>query len=597
MNMFGFHRHSLSLKLGVTITAFIALLFVSSVGLLYIRSRQLVKHEALERAEKALDKTTLRVSCYLSEIEAVTENLKWIVSQSPSPDSLLVFTRRIVTLSNNIDGCSVTMEPDFFPPSIGRFSAYTVRKGDSIITQREGDYDYYSKVWYRTPKEQQRPCWIDPYNDYNAGTLSNDDMIVSYCLPLTDKTGRFIGVISTDLSQTWLSKTIDENKPYPHSYCTILGRDDRLPDISGEPCYVFQKILHQTGWQISLICPERDILGSYKRLGYIIFTVLTIGLILLLIFFMRSITRFVSPLNQLVSQSQYIASGHFGEPMARTRRTDLVGQLQNSFSTMQESLAEQIGQLQQANERAEERNRELLRLNNLAQKARLEKIAFLQDVSHQIRTPLNIIQGFLNVVLKDNSDLTVREKAHIMTLMQKNAYILRRMAYMLYDATWLKTGQKLEYHDLVSCNAVARKAIDTLHQHKPFEDDTVIFETSLDNDIQMRTSETQLYYIIHELLYNAKKFAPDGPVRLMVYEAPAATVNFAIEDEGPGIPEEERQQIFNHFFKHSPFSEGLGLGLYLCRHYCRLLGGDLIHDTTYEKGSRFIIRLPLTSHL
>ena len=54
MSKIGFHRHSLSLKLGVTITAFIALLFVSSVGLLYIRSRQLVKQEALERAEKAL---------------------------------------------------------------------------------------------------------------------------------------------------------------------------------------------------------------------------------------------------------------------------------------------------------------------------------------------------------------------------------------------------------------------------------------------------------------------------------------------------------------------------------------------------------------
>lgn len=180
MSKIGFHRHSLSLKLGVTITAFIALLFVSSVGLLYIRSRQLVKQEALERAEKALDKTALRVSCYLSEIEAVTENLKWIVNQDQTPDSLLAYTRRIVALSTNIDGCSITMEPDFFPPSIGRFSAYTVRKGDSIITQRVGDYDYYSKVWYRSPKEQQRPCWIDPYNDYNAGTLSNDDMIVSY---------------------------------------------------------------------------------------------------------------------------------------------------------------------------------------------------------------------------------------------------------------------------------------------------------------------------------------------------------------------------------------------------------------------------------
>ena len=592
MSKIGFRRHSLSLKLGVTITAFIALLFVSSVGLLYIRSRQLVKQEALERAEKALDKTALRVSCYLSEIEAVTENLKWIVNQDQTPDSLLAYTRRIVALSTNIDGCSITMEPDFYPPSVGRFSAYTVRKGDSIITQREGDYDYYSKVWYRTPKEQQRPCWINPFNDYNTGTLSNDDIIVSYCIPLIDKTGRFIGVISTDLSMTWLLETIEEDKPYPHSYCIILQRDDSLPDISGEPCYVFQKIVHQTGWRISLICPERDILDGYKKLGYIIFTVLIIGLILLLIFFMRSIARFVSPLNQLVRQSQYIASGHFGEPMARTRRTDLVGQLQNSFSTMQESLAEQIGQLQQANERAEERNRELLRLNDLAQKARLEKKAFLQDVSHQIRTPLNIIQGFLNVVLKNNSDLTVREKAHIMAMMQKNAFSLRRMAYMLYDATWLEKGQKLEYNDIVSCNAVARKAIDALHRFTPGKDDTVIFETALDDDIQIRTHEKRLIYILHELLFNAKKFAPDGTVKLTVYETPG-TINFAIEDEGPGIPPEERQRIFDHFFKHTAFSEGLGLGLYLCRHYIRLMGGDPSLDTTYEKGSRFIIRLPL----
>ena len=592
MSNIGFHRHSLSLKLGVTIISFVVLLFVSSLGLLYIRSRQLVKQEALERAEKALDKTTLRVSCYLSEIEAVTENLKWMVNQNPSPDSLLVFTRRILTLSTNIDGCSITMEPDFYPPSVGRFSAYSVRKGDSIITQRKGDHDYYSKMWYQAPKEQKKPCWIDPLSEFNAGTVSNDDMPVSYSIPIIDKTGRFIGVITTDLSQTWLSKTIVEDKPYPNSYCLMLGRNDTLPDIGSEPCYVFQKTLQQTGWRISLICPERDILGSYKRLGYIIFTVLTIGLILLLIFFMRTITRFVSPLNQLVRQSQYIASGHFGQPMARTRRTDLVGQLQNSFSTMQESLAEQIGQLQQANERAEERNQELQRLNDLAQEARQEKIAFLQDVSHQIRTPLNIIQGFLNVVLKNNSDLTVREKAHIMALMQKNAFSLRRMAYMLYDATWLETGQKLEYHDIVSCNAVARKAIDALHRFTPGKDDTVIFETALDNDVQMRTNEAHLYYIIHELLFNAKKFAPDGPVKLTVYETPAS-VNFAIEDEGPGIPQEEQQRIFNHFFKHSPFSEGLGLGLYLCRHYIRLMGGDLSLDTTYEKGSRFIIRLPL----
>ena len=144
----------------------------------------------------------------------------------------------------------------------------------------------------------------------------------------------------------------------------------------------------------------------------------------------------------------------------------------------------------------------------------------------------------------------------------------------------------------MSCNAVARKAIDALHRFTPGKDDTVIFETALDDDIQIRTHEKRLIYILHELLFNAKKFAPDGTVKLTVYETPG-TVNFAIEDEGPGIPPEERQRIFDHFFKHTAFSEGLGLGLYLCRHYIRLMGGDLSLDTTYEKGSRFIIRLPL----
>ena len=353
MSHIGFHRHSLSLKLGVIIIAFVVVLFTVSLGSLYMRSRQLVMEEAMERAAKVLDKTALRVTWYLNEVEAITENVGRIVNQNQTPDSLLACTHRVVALGTNIDGCSITMEPDFYPPSVSRFSAYTVRQCDSVITQREGDYDYYSKVWYKTPKEQGKPCWIGPYDDFNEGILSNEDMIVSYSLPIRDRRGRFIGVVSTDLSLPWLSKAISEEKPYPHSYTAMLGHDGRYyvhpgpeklgsqtifsataPDehmkhltIDGEPCYVFFQSLQQTGWRIALICPERDILGGYNRLGFVILPVLVAGLILLLLFFMRTVTHFVDPLNQLVSQSQYIASGHFTEPMARSRRTDLVGRL------------------------------------------------------------------------------------------------------------------------------------------------------------------------------------------------------------------------------------------------------------------------------
>ena len=97
MSQIGFHRHSLSLKLGAIIISFVVVLFVVSLGLLYNRSRQLVKQEAMERAGKVLDKTALRVTGYLSDIEAVTENVKWIVNQNQTPDSLLAYTHRIVT--------------------------------------------------------------------------------------------------------------------------------------------------------------------------------------------------------------------------------------------------------------------------------------------------------------------------------------------------------------------------------------------------------------------------------------------------------------------------------------------------------------------
>ena len=485
MSKIGFHRHSLSLKLGVTIIAFVVLLFVSSVGLLYIRSRQLVKKEALERAEKALDKTVLRVSCYLSEQEAVEENLKRITDLDQLPDSLQNFTHHFLTLS----------------------------------------------------------------------------------------------------------KTIDEDKPYPNSYCLILEPNDTLPDISGEPCYVFQKALQQTGGRIALICPERDILGSYKRLGYIIFTVLAIGIILLLIFFMRSIARFVSPLNQLVSQSKYIASGHFGEPMARTRRTDLVGQLQNSFSTMQESLAEQIGQLQQANERAEERNRELQRLNDLAQKARLEKKAFLQDVSHQIRTPLNILMGVSQLLSDSSEELPAEERASLTSMMNYNAIVLKRIVQKLYDSSDLGMAEELanQQREEVACNGVVREAID--HTNIQFPDLKIPYETTLPDTMTVHTNHLYLMRSLREILYNSAKYS-DGQHIAVKATATDDMVIYTFEDRGPGIADDYREQLFMPFMKMDDLSEGLGLGLPLSKSHMKNLGGDLRLDDSYKDGCRFIIEIP-----
>ena len=69
-------------------------------------------------------------------------------------------------------------------------------------------------------------------------------------------------------------------------------------------------------------------------------------------------------------------------------------------------------------------------------------------------------------------------------------------------------------------------------------------------------------------------------------------IRFIVQDEGPGIPKEDGERMFEMFTKVNDLSEGLGLGLALTRRHIRNLGGDVFIDETYENGCRMIIELP-----
>ena len=70
-------------------------------------------------------------------------------------------------------------------------------------------------------------------------------------------------------------------------------------------------------------------------------------------------------------------------------------------------------------------------------------------------------------------------------------------------------------------------------------------------------------------------------------------VHFTVEDTGPGIPSDKADFIFEKFTKINMFTEGLGLGLFLCRRVVELMGGTLTLDPQYTNGSRFVLELPL----
>ena len=626
-------RRSLAAKLGLGYLLLTIVVFVVSMGILLFQSRYLIRKEAIERGHATLSATAQRVTRHLTAVETATNTNEWLVMENLKPDSLLSYTHRITQLNPDVNGCSITTEPDFFPQYGRYFSAYTVREGDSIVTVREEPYEYFEKVWYKTPKEKRHACWVDPFDDYTPGTLSATEMIASYCKPLYDGNGRFVGVISTDLSLPKLSKAITAERPYPHSYFVMIGEEGYYfvhPDsaklfnhtifdsakgnsksdivmlghemttgktghmemrIDGHPCIVSYQPVPHTPWSIALVSPESDIFSSYYKLLFILIPLTAIGIFIILQLCRRAVNHAIEPLRQLLSQSHIITSGNYEVEIAHSSRTDVVGTLQNSFATMQESLSSHVAHIREGNEELARRNNELEHARMLAEKGSRQKTAFIQNVTHQVRTPLNIIMGFSQVLRDSARHLPEEELRNVTDLINHNVVTLYRIAAMLFDSSdnWKKELFTLD--EDVPCNAAAREAIaDTKSQYPEMRID---FYTDLPDTLSMRSNNLYILRCLRELLYNAGKYSNPKQVTLRLTQTDH-TIRFICEDLGPGIAETEIENLFKPFSKTDDLSEGLGLGLPLTRRHCRRLGGDITLDTSYHDGCRFIIELPKT---
>ena len=367
-------------------------MLLASLGFMFSQSKKSVRQEALNRAEQVLDNTVQRVTNVLDRVEVATDNMDWLpVRHLKTPDSMFVYSRRILENNPELNGCSISFEPYYFPGKGKYFSAYSLNQDGEILTEQEGGphYEYFTFDWYQMAKLLDEPCWTEPYFDFNPDGFYSQEMIASYCKPLKDAQGRYIGTISVDLPLGWLSETIAAVKPYPNSYSIMIGRGGTFfvhpdstklfyqtiftetleredPDrtalgkamqageegmkqmvIDGQNCYVFYKPLGTTNWSMGLVCPERDILSGYKRLQQAVLIIVVLGLLLMLDLISRVIRNELEPLSELNRQAKTIAAGHFQEELVDEGRIDEIGQLNRSFAGMQHSLINYIDELKQ----------------------------------------------------------------------------------------------------------------------------------------------------------------------------------------------------------------------------------------------------------
>ena len=260
------------------------------------------------------------------------------------------------------------------------------------------------------------------------------------------------------------------------------------------------------------------------------------------------------------------------------------------------------------NSRLTRHNRELAEAKAQAEEASRMKTQFIHLVTREIRTPLNAIVGFSEVLADFTIEITEQEMHEMIRRITADAWAVSRLIDRMIDLSELLSTRKVSLDDRLTAGelvqmAAERSGIGEAHH--------VAFSVEAVGDSDRAVLLTNRQYAVgalEELLDNAAKFTlgSDDPravaavpprsqqVKVLV-SVVQGMVSFVVEDTGCGIPKEEAERIFEKFVQLDEFREGTGIGLTVARHAARLLGGDVWADPSFSPGARFVMTLNLHS--
>lgn len=220
------------------------------------------------------------------------------------------------------------------------------------------------------------------------------------------------------------------------------------------------------------------------------------------------------------------------------------------------------------------------------------KTAFIQNISHEVRTPLNIIGGFSQVIANPDLDPDIEERREIARMTQKNARLITMLIDEMLLVSLNENSEEAKKENQVEINNLMRGVMKEAKGNLS-DKTTIQYDTTLADDFTLLTNEYMLRIIINAIVDNAVKYTPEGTIILKASKPSDTELTLTVEDTGCGVPAAEAEHIFERFVKLDTFKEGIGLGLPLCRMLIEKLGGTVRLDTTYTQGARFVVTLPI----
>ena len=252
-----------------------------------------------------------------------------------------------------------------------------------------------------------------------------------------------------------------------------------------------------------------------------------------------------------------------------------------------------------------ETNRQLMLANERVAESSRMKTKFIQQISHEVRTPLNVLSGFSQVLGNRNFEIDADELQDISQKIVQNSDRITHLMDKMLDLSLLNTDADIECHDTVSPADIATQAVNISRIRKAAHLEFQLQVSPEAESLSIVVNQISAVKALTQLLDNAIKFTNPKTYRrswadnekahvTLSVDVAQQQVNFVVEDTGIGVPPEQAENIFTEFVQLNEYSEGTGIGLSIARSLVRRMKGDITLDTTYTTGARFVMSLPLS---
>lgn len=245
-------------------------------------------------------------------------------------------------------------------------------------------------------------------------------------------------------------------------------------------------------------------------------------------------------------------------------------------------------------------NRYICVLRDISDRKKVERLKseFVATVSHELRTPLTSIKGSLELIKAGIVGDISKECSQLIDISLKNSDKLESLVNDILDIEKLKSGNiglDLSFYKIVP---FLREAID--HSQGYADKFKVYLSLDISNtspNIHVRVDKLRLHQVMANLLSNAIKFSPSGGLVKVLVEVDGDFVRVNVIDQGQGVSEDFKPQIFQRFAQADSSDRrqqgGTGLGLNICKTLIERMNGRIDFVSTHAQGSTFFIELPI----